>query len=72
MGKSLAHFVIGWGYCAYLLVHEKKNIIYNKLSLTANIWSLVLMRATFAKKILLFCNYPWGTLVQNNKHSCVS
>jgi len=41
MGKSLAHFVKGWGYCAYLLVHENK-ILSTIFSLTAYIWGTIM------------------------------
>jgi hypothetical protein len=57
MGKSLAHFVKGWEYCAYLLVYE------NKILSTINthclptfgaqlckFCSIMLMRATLANK----------------------
>jgi len=38
----------------FWFMKKKKNIIHNELSLTANIWSLVLMTATSAKKSCFF------------------
>jgi hypothetical protein len=80
MGKSLAHYVKGWVCCGYLLVHENKilsTMNFHKLptfgAQLCMFYSLVLMRATFAKKnpasLYQSLNKTWGTLVQNNKQA---